>query len=174
MSFSKQGSSEPSTAQHQQQQQEQQQQQCRRNGPNMFTAIRTNNPDLVNKLREVQVAGVETNYYAKNYIVPLDEAHIHITVFELLDPQNEEFVIQEFQRVLTKARRELSRHSSEIEFRGLDCFGDKILFANPDAGIDFLKVARTILEKNINENSSIMRNHNYSTFTPHLTMFHIK
>ena len=168
MSLSKPESVTSSSGQHQQQQQR------RRNGPNMFTAIRTNNPALISKLREVLVAGVESNYFAKNYIVPLEEAHLTITVFELVEPQNEQFVIQEFQRVLTEAKKELARHNSEIEFRGLECFGDKVLYANPYTGIDFLKVSRRILEKSITDNASIMENHCYPTFNPHLTMFHIK
>ena len=169
------GSSASSTVssgpQHQQQQQPQK---SRRNGPNMFTAIRTTDPNLISKLREVLVAGVESNYYSKNYIVPLEEAHITITVFELVDNQNEQFVIQEFQRVLTEARKELSKHNSEIEFRGLECFGDKVLYANPYTGMDFLNVSRRILEKSITDNPSIMENHCYPTFNPHLTLFHIK
>ena len=61
----------------------------------MFTAIRTNNPDLISELRRVHVAAVEDNYYAKNYIVPLEEAHVTLNVFELLDMRQEPFLIEE-------------------------------------------------------------------------------
>ena len=97
--------------------------------PNMFTAIRTNNPDLISELRRVHVAAVEDNYYAKNYIVPLEEAHVTLNVFELLDMRQEPFLIEEFQRSLTQKKSQLLKLDKKLEFSGLDCFGDKILYA---------------------------------------------
>lgn len=141
--------------------------------PNMFTAIRTNNPDLISELRRVHVAAVEDNYYAKNYIVPLEEAHVTLNVFELLDMRQEPFLIEEFQRSLAQKKSQLLKLDKKLEFCGLDCFGNKILYAKPIGGMDLLKSAHDVLEKTINDNQ-ILKTYGFSTYNPHLTMLRIR
>lgn len=143
----------------------------RPNRPNMFTAIRTDNPKLISELRKVQEAAVEDNYDAKDYIVPLAEAHVTLSVFELLDMRQEAFLIQEFQRSLAGKKSELLELDKKLEFCGLGCFGDKILYAKPIGGTDFLKCAHDILEKVIYDNNSILKTYGYPTYNPHITMF---
>ena len=144
-----------------------------RNGPNMFTAIQIQNPALLKAFREVQCMAVEDNYYAKNYIVPLEEAHITISVMEC---QDLEFAAQEFSRVLEENREELSSLRSEVEFTGTETFGDKVLYVKPSSGLQFLSKARDILKKNIldNQERGKMKDHCYPHYNPHLTMFHIR
>ena len=144
-----------------------------RNGPNMFTAIQIQNPALMKAFREVQCKAVEDNYYAKNYIVPLEEAHITISVMEC---QDLEFAAQEFSRVLEENREELSSLRSEVEFIGTDTFGDKVLYVKPSSGLQFLSKARDILKKNIldNQERGKMKDHCYPHYNPHLTIFHIR
>ena len=147
------------------------------NGPSLFTAVQVKNTDLIKNLRKVNFEAIKENYFAKNYIIPLEEAHVTITVFDTTDKQ---FAREEFNRVLEENRDELSQMKKEIEFKGLDCFGDKVLFAKPDEGDDgdglvFLIRARDILEKDmIIRNLRKMTNYCYNTYNPHLTLFHIK
>ena len=147
------------------------------NGPSLFTAVRVTNTDLIKNLRKVNFEAIKENYFAKNYIIPLEEAHVTITVFDTTD---KEFAKREFKRVLEENREELSQMKKDIEFKGLDCFGDKVLFAKPDEGDDgdglvFLRRAREILEKDmIIRNLRKMTNYCYNTYNPHLTLFHIK
>ena len=145
------------------------------NGPSLFTAVQTTNKELIASLRKMLCKGIEENYYAKNYIVPLEEAHITITVF---DTSDKEFARDEFNRVLEEHRHELSQMKADIEFAGLDHFGDKVLFAKPSddgAGTMFLRRARDILEKEmIINNLNKMTNYCYNSYNPHLTLFHIK
>ena len=64
-------------------------------GPSLFTAVQITNKEL--KQRKVKKKAIDDNYYAKNYIVPLAEAHVHITVFDTTD---KEFDREELNRVL--------------------------------------------------------------------------
>ena len=66
-------------------------------GPSLFTAVQITNKELKQSLRKVKKKAIDDNYYAKNYIVPLEEAHVHITVF---DTTNKEFDREELNRVL--------------------------------------------------------------------------
>ena len=144
------------------------------NGPSLFTAVQVTNTDLIKNLRKVNFEAIKENYFAKNYIIPLEEAHVTITVFDTTDKQ---FAREEFKRVLEENRDELSQMKKEIEFKGLDCFGDKVLFAKPDEGdgLEFLRKARKILEKDmIIRNLRKMTNYCYNSYNPHLTLFHIK
>ena len=70
---------------------------ARRNtsGPSLFTAVQTKNNELIGNLRKVVCKGIEDNYYAKDYIVPLEEAHVTITVF---DTSDKEFAREEFSK----------------------------------------------------------------------------
>ena len=145
----------------------------RRNGPNMFTAIKTTDPKLLSELRKVLVKAIENNYYSKNYIVPLEEAHITITVLGV-ENENEQFVAGAFRRALEENLSDINSFKKDIQFQGLDCFGDKVLYARPTTGLDFLNKLRQILEKSIVDNPSKIENHCYPTYNPHLTMFHIK
>jgi len=145
----------------------------RRNGPNMFTAIKTTDPKLLSELRKVLVKAIENNYYSKNYIVPLEEAHITITVLGV-ENENEQFVAGVFRRALEENLSDIKSFKKDIQFQGLDCFGDKVLYARPTTGLDFLNKLRQILEKAIVDNPSKIENHCYPTYNPHLTMFHIK
>ena len=76
------------------------------NGPSLFTAVQITNKELKQRLRKVKKKAIDDNYYAKNYIVPLEEAQVRITVFDTTD---KEFAREEFNRVLEENREELSR-----------------------------------------------------------------
>jgi len=144
------------------------------NGPSMFTAVQTTNKELIGNLRKVLCKGIEDNYYAKNYIIPLEEAHITITVF---DTSDKDFAREEFRRVCERYKNELSQLKDGIEFKSLDYFGDKVLFAKPSegGGTNFLRRAREVLEKEmIINNLDKMTNYCYNSYNPHLTLFHIK
>ena len=150
---------------------------ARRNtsGPSLFTAVQTKNKELIGNLRKVVCKGIEDNYYAKDYIVPLEEAHVTITVF---DTNDKDFAREEFNRVLEENRRELSQMKNDLEFTGLGHFGDKVLFAKPtepSVGTNFLRRAREVLEQEmIVKNPDKMTNYCYNTYNPHVTLFHIK
>jgi len=140
--------------------------------PNLFTAIRTNDPDLLKNLRNVLVRAIEKNYHAKDSITPLEEAHVTITV---MDAHDINFARQEFNRICENHRDELVNAKEDIAFKGMDTFGDKVLFANPSEGLNFLRKARKILEEEmIIANKDQIVNHCYRDFNPHLTMFQIK
>ena len=49
-------------------------------GPSLFTAVQITNKELKQSLRKVKKKAIDDNYYAKNYIVPLEEAHVHTVV----------------------------------------------------------------------------------------------
>ena len=143
----------------------------------MFIRIKTNvNPELVRRLREVQDTVIKDNYYTKNWVVPVFHAHVCLTVFELVDMRLEPFLIEEFQRSLSRKKSELLGLDRRIQFRGSDCFNngfdDTILCTKPVGGMDFLKLAHNVLQQTIDDNSNILkRSHGYTSYNPHLTLF---
>jgi len=140
--------------------------------PNLFTAVRIDDPELLKNLRNVLVKAIEKNYHAKDSITPLEEAHVTITVMEAHDIN---FARKEFNRICDNHRKELESAKEDIGFKGMDLFGDKVLFANPSEGLNFLRKARTILEQEmIIANKDQIVNFCYRDFNPHLTMFQIK
>ena len=48
--------------------------------PNLFIAIRIVNSQVKKNLRNVLVSALEEDYNVKNYIEPLDDAHISVLV----------------------------------------------------------------------------------------------
>ena len=74
------------------------------NGPSLFTAVQITNKELKQRLRKVKKKAIDDNYYAKNYIVPLEETHVHITV---LDTTDKEFARGLFNRVLEENREKI-------------------------------------------------------------------
>ena len=144
--------------------------------PNLFTSIQISDPQLKDELRKVLVGAVKKNYYSKNYIVPLEEAHITVTVFE----SDVEFAREQFKLVCRQNSEKFREVAKDvITIQGCETFGDKVLFAKPNLeSARRLQIFRDILEEQMIKkylgNGKMRKNDCYATYNPHITLFHIR
>ena len=143
--------------------------------PNLFTAIQVSDPQIRDELRKVLMSAVKKNYYSKNYIVPLEEAHITITVFE----SDVAFAREQFNVVCQQNKEKFRAARDVIRLQGCETFGDKVLFAKPDQETSKrLHIFKSVLEQEMIKdhlgNGKMIRNDCYATYNPHVTMLHIR
>ena len=138
--------------------------------PNLFIAIRIVNSQVKKNLRNVLVSALEEDYNVKNYIEPLDDAHISVLVI-YVDGYNQGIIREKFVNVCEANREELEKSRVNIDFDGVDTFGASIMFAKPGAkGTNFLRKIRDILDSQFMLNEEKIKDHSFHTFNPHLTL----
>ena len=133
---------------------------------NYFLAFRLQNPDLVRNLRKVHLHFVTKNESMKNYIDPLDTAHITLNVFHA-DNNQVDNLKQLIQKELDKYRDSLNP-PDQFEVQGLGMFGQTVMWAAPTRGQDFLHKIHDIFQNLLMEHNFYTKTHSYN---PHVTLF---
>ena len=133
---------------------------------NYFLTFRLQNPDLVRNLRKVHLHFVTKNESMKNYIDPLDTAHITLNVFHA-DNNQVDNLKQLIQKELDKYRDSLNP-PDQFEVQGLGMFGQTVLWAAPTGGQDFLHKIHDIFQNLLMEHNFYTKTHSYN---PHVTLF---
>ena len=134
--------------------------------PNMFLAIQISSPDLKKNLRKVHFNCVVKDYRLKDFITPLETAHVTLNVFRV-----EKTRLEEAKLILRDAfenRSEELKSEGRIAFKGLGMFGKSVLFAKPNKGNMFLQKLHEMFQ-------AALACHNigvseYQSYTPHLTL----
>eukprot|EP00092_Neocalanus_flemingeri_P029006 GFUD01031490.1.p1 GENE.GFUD01031490.1~~GFUD01031490.1.p1 ORF type:complete len:201 (+),score=53.30 GFUD01031490.1:69-671(+) len=142
-----------------------------RKSPNLFLAFQISNPDLISNLRKVHFNCVQKENRLKDFIVPLETAHVTLNVFRVENERLEEakLILQEAFKLHIKT---MTVKAKVVTFKGLDMFDKSVLFAKPDAGIEYLQEIHNVFKKALADNN--FTDYGYHTFNPHLTMFQVK
>ena len=141
-------------------------------GPNLFLAFQITNPELIANLRKVLYTCVEKENGLKDFISPLESAHVTLDVFRV-ETENLEEAKSMFQDVFDQHIQTITREvRKSVTFKGLDMFGKTVLFAKPDQGSDFLQKVHKAFRKAL-EDAGI-EIHGYKEYNPHLTLLQVK
>ena len=141
-------------------------------GPNLFLAFQITNPELIANLRKVLYTCVEKENGLKDFIAPLETAHVTLDVFrvETENLADAKLMLQDvFDRHIKTIWKEVGK---SVTFKGLDMFGKTVLFARPDQGSDFLQKVHKVFRKAL-EDAGIGIN-GYKDYNPHLTLLQVK
>ena len=140
-----------------------------RKGPNFFLAFQITNPGLLESLRGVQYNCVLENRKLKELIAPLETAHVGIGVFRVEDERLEE-VKTILRDVFEKYRAEQEEDDKRsVTFKGLDMFGESVLFAKPDRGTEFIRKLHKISNDALKK--AEIKMFEFENFNPHITLF---
>jgi len=138
--------------------------------PNMFLAIQISNPDLKKNLRKVHFNCVVKDNRLKDFIAPLETAHITLNVFRVENDRLEEakLVLREaFENHLEEMKSE-----ETISFKGLGMFGNTVLFTKPNIGIEFLHRVHNIFQTALSAHKFDVGGSR--SYNPHLTLMQVK
>ena len=137
----------------------------------MFLAFQISNPELILNLRKVHFKCVEKENRLKDFIVPLETAHVSLDVFRVENGRLEEakLILQDvFDQHIKTIETDVEKI---VTFKGLDMFGGSVLFAKPNTGNEYLQKIHKVFRKALIDNKFEI--HGYNTYNPHLTMFKV-
>ena len=102
--------------------------------PNVFVAVELDNPEIIQNMREVQDHASQFDPKLKATVVPLKKSHVTLLVANV---QEEE--LQKAKAVISKTFREnlgdiVPENQFSVKLKGVDSFGDKVVFAEVDEG----------------------------------------
>eukprot|EP00092_Neocalanus_flemingeri_P032194 GFUD01034991.1.p1 GENE.GFUD01034991.1~~GFUD01034991.1.p1 ORF type:complete len:197 (+),score=52.68 GFUD01034991.1:54-644(+) len=137
--------------------------------PNMFLAFQITDPDLIKNLRNAHFNCVVKDHRLKDFINPLETAHVTLGVFRVEIDRLEEAkkVIKE----AFEANLEEMKPEGMISFKGLGMFGRTVLFAKPNTGIDYLNRVNGIFKAALAAHDFDVMDKSYN---PHITLFQVK
>ena len=138
--------------------------------PNVFLAFQITNPELIKNLRKAHFNCVMKDNRLKDFITPLETAHVTLNVFRVESERLEEakVIIQE----VFKANIEQLKPEGPVSFQGLGMFGKTVLFAKPNTGIEFLQRAHDIFKEALGKNNFDLTGH--GSYNPHVTLFQVR
>ena len=138
--------------------------------PNVFLAIKITNQELIENLRKAHFNCVMEDNRLKDFITPLETAHVTLAVFRVEDKRLEEAkaILQE----VVNANLEEFKQRKPISFQGLGMFGKSVLFVKPNAGREYLKRAHEVFKEALEKNNFELTGH--GSYNPHVTIFQVR
>ena len=138
--------------------------------PNMFLAFQISNPDLIKNLRNVHFNSVMKDNRLKDFITPLETAHVTLNVFRVEKDRLEEakLILKE----AFEANIEEMKPKEIASFKGLGMFGKHVLFAKPNNGFEYMHRVHDIFK-------TALAAHDFDvegsrSYNPHLTLLQVK
>ena len=138
--------------------------------PNVFVAVELSNPEIMQNLKEVQDHACQFDPKLKTNAVPLQKTHVTLLVANV---QEEE--IQKAKAVISKTFRDslgsiVPENQFSVKIKGVDSFGDKVVFAEVDEGkAPLMQINEQLL--------SAFENAGFdcdSRYTPHVTVMKVR
>ena len=137
--------------------------------PNVFVAVELDNPEIIQNMQEVQHHACQFDPKLKSNAVPLQKTHVTLLVANV---QEEE--LQKAKAVISKTFREnlssiVPENQFSVKIKGVDSFGDKVVFAEVDEGKPALMGINEALLHAF-ENAGFDCD---SRYTPHVTLMKV-
>ena len=138
--------------------------------PNVFLAIKITNQELVQNLRKAHFNCVMEDNRLKDFITPLETAHVTLNVFRVENDRLEEAkaILQD----VFIANLEEFKHKEPISFQGLGMFGKTVLYVKPKTGLEYLKTAHEVFKAALEKNNFELTGH--GSYNPHVTIFQVR
>jgi len=137
--------------------------------PNVFLAIQITNQDLIRNLREAHFKVVMKDTKLKDFITPVETAHVTLNVFKV-----EKDRLEEAKKILKEtfeANLDKFKIPEPITFKGLGMFGTSVLFVKPNIGVEFLHKANEVFKTALSKNNFEVTSHD--SYNPHITIFQV-
>ena len=137
--------------------------------PNVFVAVELSNPEIIRNLKEVQDHACQFDPKLKTNAVPLQKTHVTLLVANV---QEEE--IQKAKAVISKTLRDnlgeiVPENQFSVKIKGVDSFGDKVVFAEVEEGKpSLMQINQELL--NAFETAGFDCD---SRYTPHVTLMKV-
>ena len=137
--------------------------------PNVFLAIKITNQDLIKNLREAHFNVVMKDNRLKDFITPVETAHVTLNVFRAEEDRLEE--AKKILRDTFEANLDKFKATESLTFKGLGMFGTGVLFVKPNAGVEFLNSAYEVFKAALAKHNFKLSE--YDSYNPHITIFQV-
>ena len=107
---------------------------------NYFLTFRLNDQNLQKELRKVHVEFVGQDESIKNFIEPVEKAHVTLNVINCEKSRLEELINLLKEEI--ENHKEKLRNAPDIEIKGLGMFGTSVMWAEPTNGVEYLQDVR--------------------------------
>ena len=102
--------------------------------PNVFIAVELNNQEIIQNMQEVQDHAAQFDPKLKSNAVPLQKTHVTLLVTNV---QEEE--LEKAKALISKTLRDklgsiVPENQFNVKIKGVDSFGDKVVYADVDEG----------------------------------------
>ena len=133
---------------------------------NYFLTFRLNDQNLQKELRKVHVEFVGQDESIKNFIEPVEKAHVTLNVINCEKSRLEELINLLKEEI--ENHKEKLRNAPDIEIKGLGMFGTSVMWAEPTNGVEYLQDVHQIFKKMLLKNGFGTKTFSYN---PHVTLF---
>ena len=133
--------------------------------PNVFLAVPITSDNIKENLGKLQQEYLAKDERLKEFVVPIEVAHLTLVVFHVKEER-----LEECKRVLRKVFNDyfLGHDMKNIVFKGLGKFGSKVIFARPVSSLTELNDLNETFSKELIEYGFDVCG---DGFNPHLTIF---
>ena len=138
--------------------------------PNVFIAVELDNPEIIQKMQDMQDQACQFDPKLKSNAVPLKKAHITLLVANVQEeelPKARAVISKTFRDNLAKI---VPENQFTVEIKGVDSFGEKVVFAEIDQGKSFLMQLNEELLRAFEDADFDCD----SRYTPHVTILKVK
>ena len=138
--------------------------------PNVFIAVELDNPEIIQKMQDLQDQACQFDPKLKSNAVPLKKAHITLLVANVQEeelPKARAVISKTFRDNLAKI---VPENQFTVEIKGVDSFGEKVVFAEIDQGKSFLMQLNEELLRAFEDADFDCD----SRYTPHVTILKVK
>ena len=138
--------------------------------PNVFIAVELNNQEIIKNMQEVQDHAAQFDPKLKSNAVPLQKTHVTLLVTNV---QEEE--LEKAKALISKTLRDnlgsiVPENQFSVKIKGVDSFGDKVVYADVDEGKPLLMRINEELLRAFEEAGFDCD----SRYTPHVTLMKVR